>query len=48
MKMTHETDVLKQENADWLIELYLGTMTFYNYATVNAANLYFLFRLYIP
>ncbi len=40
---------LKQDNADWLVNLYLGTMTFYDYATVNAANLYFLFGLnWIP
>ncbi len=27
----------------WLLSLYGNTMSFYNYATVNAANLYFLF-----
>ncbi len=35
----------KQEDMDWLIGLYSGTMTFYGYATVNATNLYFLFGL---
>lgn len=28
----------------WLISLYSGTMSYYNYATVNATNLYFLFQ----
>ncbi|NLC31792.1 MAG: phospholipid carrier-dependent glycosyltransferase [Clostridiales bacterium] len=36
---------LKQDNAKWLSDLYFGTMTFYDYATVNATNLYFLFGL---
>ena len=28
---------------EWLIKLYGGTMSYYDYATVNAANLFFLF-----
>ncbi len=36
---------LKQPGLRWLIELYGGTMSFYDYATVNATNLYFLFGL---
>ncbi|NLD52579.1 MAG: phospholipid carrier-dependent glycosyltransferase [Clostridiales bacterium] len=36
---------LKQPDWSWLIRLYGGTMSFYNYATVNATNLYFLFGL---
>lgn len=36
---------VNQTGFDWLIKLYSGTMNYYDYATVNAANLYFLFGL---
>ncbi|NLO16254.1 MAG: phospholipid carrier-dependent glycosyltransferase [Clostridiales bacterium] len=32
-----------EKGFDWLIDLYTGTMSFYDKATVNATNLYFLF-----
>ncbi len=34
-----------EQPMQWLIQLYSGTMTYYGQATVNAANLYFLFGL---
>ena len=34
---------VKQENPLWIIELYANTMGYYDSATVNACNLYFLF-----
>lgn len=33
----------KKNGWPWLIELYQGTMGYYDYASVNATNLYFLF-----
>lgn len=36
---------VKQQGFDWLIKLYSGTMTYYDKATVNMTNLYFLFGL---
>ncbi len=36
---------VKEQGFDWLINLYTGTMTFYDRATVNATNLFFLFEL---
>lgn len=36
---------VKQQGFEWLIKLYTGTMTYYNKATVNMTNLYFLFGL---
>ncbi len=36
---------LKEQGFDWLFKLYTGTMTFYDRATVNATNLFFLFEL---
>lgn len=33
----------EQTGFKWLIDLYGGTMSYYDYATVNATNLYFLF-----
>lgn len=33
----------EQTGFAWLFELYGGTMSYYDYATVNATNLYFLF-----
>ncbi len=33
----------QQTGFDWLFKLYGGTMSYYDYATVNATNLYFLF-----
>ena len=36
---------LKQKGFDWLVGLYTGTMTYYDKATVNMTNLYFLFGL---
>lgn len=32
-----------EQPIQWLVSLYAGTMTFYSHATVNAANLFFLF-----
>lgn len=34
---------VKQENPLWIVELYSNTMGYYDSATVNACNLYFLF-----
>lgn len=36
---------VKQNGFEWLIKLYTGTMTYYDKATVNMTNLYFLFGL---
>lgn len=36
---------VKEQGFEWLINLYTGTMTFYDRATVNATNLFFLFEL---
>ncbi len=33
----------QQTGFEWLFKLYGGTMSYYDYATVNATNLYFLF-----
>lgn len=34
---------VNEKDAGWLVKLYAGTMTYYDRATVNACNLYFLF-----